>query len=137
MNIKRIFWASVMGTVALFVLGYIMKNFLAGNFDLSIKSVVQIERDAQVIPAIFLADMLFALLITVVYSLLPEVPQLKKAVGIAAFFGLTIGLCIGLDYYANTYLLSISGVILTALTFSIRFALAGWIIAYFLSGKRA
>ncbi|NNF35789.1 MAG: hypothetical protein HKN68_16895 [Saprospiraceae bacterium] len=136
MKTKSIILATIAGTIVLFGLGYLFYIVILGNFDLTIKSIAKIERDPIVFPAIILMEITYAFLISFIFNKWAGISTFYTGLKAGAFIGLLIGLSVGLEYYATTYLLSTKGVLLNALTFAIRFGIAGGVIAFILGMER-
>ena len=128
--------ATIAGAAILFLLGYLFYIVILENVDLTIKSIAKIDRDPVVFPAIILMEMVYAFLITLIFSRWAGISTFSTGLKTGALIGLLIGLCVGLEFYATTYLLSTKGVLLNALTFAIRFGVAGGVIAFILGRQK-
>ena len=132
MKATSILLATISGAIILFSLGYLFYIIILGNVDLTIRSVAKIERDPVVFPAIILMELTYAFLMAFVFSKWADFKTISTGFKAGALLGFLIGLSVGLEYYATTYFLSITGIALKALTFAIRFSLAGAVIAWVL-----
>lgn len=135
MKATSIIAATISGAVVLFLLGYLFYVVILENVDLTIRSVAQIERDPIYFPAIVLMELVYAFLMVFIFSKWAGIKNFTSGLKAGAVIGLIIGLAVGLEYYGTTYFLSVKGVLLNALTFAIRFAVAGGVIAYILGRK--
>lgn len=115
--------AIIGGTVALFGLGYLIYVVLGFDFQ---------DQSKLDLPMIILMEVLYAAFIVIIFSRWANI----KSFGAGAQAGLIIGAFIGgcsiLHSYATTELTDLTRVISAAVTFGIRFAVAGGVIGWFL-----
>ena len=119
------------GTVALFGLGYLIYVVL-GYHALNGPGVEAIVADLN-LPTIILMEVLYATLITLIFSKWAQI----KTFGTGAQAGLIIGLFLGalptLEIFSTTTgLTDITGIVIGAVTFGVRFAVAGGVIGWML-----
>ena len=119
------------GTVALFGLGYLIYVVL-GYHAMNGPGVEAIASELN-LPMIILMEVLYATLITMIFSKWAQI----KTFGTGAKAGLMIGLFLGglpaLELFSTTTdLIDLTGVVIGAVTFGVRFAVAGGVIGYLL-----
>ena len=136
MKATSMFLATLSGAIILYSLGYVFYIIILDNVDLTIKSVAKIERDPVVFPAILLMELTYAFLMAFIFSKWAGIKTISSGLIAGALIGFLIGLSVGLEYFATTYILSINGILLKALTFAIRFSLAGAVIAWILGKNK-
>ena len=115
--------AIIGGTVALFGLGYLIYVVLEFDF----QEVSQLE-----IPEIILMEVLYATLLTIIFSKWARINTFAAGAKAGLIIGAFIGGCATLHVYASSDLTDVTGVISAAVTFGLRFAVAGAVIAWFL-----
>jgi len=115
--------AVLSGTVALFGLGYLIYVIL--GFDYYDASKVEI-------PKIILMDVLYATFVTIIFGTWAGIKTFSTGAKAGLIIGLFIGGCTTLLLFATTDLTDLSRVISGALTFGVRFAVAGGVIGWFL-----
>jgi hypothetical protein len=122
------------GTVALFGLGYLIYVVLGSQsvHALNGPGVEAIKGELN-LPTIILMEVLYATFLTMIFSRWAQI----KTFGTGLKAGLIIGLFIGalptLELFSTTTgLTDLTGVITGALTFGVRFAVAGGVIGWFL-----
>jgi len=123
--------AVICGTIALFGLGYLIYEVL-GFHAMNGPGVEAITSDLN-IPFIITMEVLYAVFLVIIYSRWAQI----KTFGTGAQAGLIIGAFLGglpaLEMLATTNdLTDLTGVIIGAVTFAIRFAVAGGVIGWFL-----
>ncbi|WP_242093196.1 hypothetical protein [Aestuariivivens sediminicola] len=127
---KNKFLAIIGGTVALFGLGYliyVVLGFNAHNTELSETVFTKLD-----LPFIILMEVLYATLLTVIFSKWTEIKSFSSGAQAGLLIGAFIGACSTLELFATSELLELGGVVMAAITFGIRFAVAGGIIGYVL-----
>ena len=122
--------AIIGGTVALFGLGYliyVVLGFNAHNSALSETVFTKLD-----LPFIILMEVLYATLLTVIFSKWTEIKSFSSGAQAGLLIGAFIGACSTLELFATSELLELGGVVMAAITFGIRFAVAGGIVGYVL-----
>jgi hypothetical protein len=115
--------AVIGGTIALFGLGYLI--YIVLGFDFQDTSKVDI-------PHIIIMEVLYAVLITIIFSSWTQIRSFAAGAKAGFIIGAFIGGCATLHVFATSDLTDLTRVISAFVTFGIRFAVAGGIIAYVL-----
>lgn len=123
--------AVIGGTVALFGLGYLIYVVLGiGPAEGENAAAVAGELN---LPAIIGMEVLYALLVTIIFSRWAQIKTFGTGAQAGLIIGALIGACSTLELFATTTgLMSITGVVYAAVTFGVRFAVAGGVIGYLL-----
>jgi len=118
--------AIIGGTVALFGLGYLIYVVLDfRSHDPSAFTKLDL-------PPIILMEVLYATLLTIIFSKWAQIKTFATGAQVGLIIGAFIGACAELELFATTEYTDLSGVILGAVTFGVRFAVAGGVVAWFL-----
>jgi hypothetical protein len=119
------------GTVALFGLGYLI--YVVLGFNGQNGAAAESVFTGLNLPAIILMEVLYAALVTIIFSRWAQIKTFATGAQAGLIIGAFIGCCTSLELFATTTdLVDMSGVILTAVTFGVRFAVAGGVIGWFL-----
>ena len=118
------------GTVALFGLGYLI-YVVMGFHALTGDGVSSVFTKLDV-PIIILMEVLYATLITIIFSRWVQIKTFATGAQAGFIIGAFLGGCQTLEVLATSDLTDLSGVIIGAVTFGIRFAVAGGVIGYLL-----
>lgn len=127
---KNKIFAVLGGTVALFGLGYLIYVVLELNAQqgpLAEEVFTKLE-----LPAIILMEVLYASLLTIIFSRWAQIKTFSKGATAGLIIGAFIGGCSALEVFATSELVNLSGVLLAAATFGVRFAVAGGVIGWLL-----
>ncbi|WP_347925417.1 hypothetical protein [Pontimicrobium sp. SW4] len=120
------------GTVALFGLGYLIYVVL-GYHALNGSRVESIAAEELNLPMIILMEVLYATLITMIFSKWAQIKTFSTGAKTGLIIGLFLGALPTLELFATTTdLTDLTGVITGAVTFGVRFAVAGGIIGWLL-----
>lgn len=120
------------GTVTLFGLGYLI-YVVMGFHALNGPAIESISASEINIPVIILMEVLYACLITLIFSKWAQIKTFSTGAQAGFIIGAIIGGCSTLELFATTSgLTNIVGVISAAITFGIRFAIAGGVIGWLL-----
>jgi hypothetical protein len=122
--------AIISGTVALFGLGYLIYVVL-GFHALTGESVPEVFTKLD-LPIIILMEVLYATLIVIIFSRWAQIKTFVTGAQAGLIIGAFIGGCQTLETLATSDLTDLSGVITGAVTFGIRFAVAGGVIGWLL-----
>jgi hypothetical protein len=122
--------AIIGGTVALFGLGYLI-YVVMGFHALTGESVADIFTKLD-LPVIILMEVLYATLIVIVFSRWAQIKTFTTGAQAGLIIGAFIGGCQTLEVFATSDLTDLSGVIIGAVTFGVRFAVAGGVIGWLL-----
>lgn len=129
---KNKVFAVLGGFVSLFGLGYVIYVLLFENSDMHFGLGTDVMRPETNFGAIIAMEILYALFLT---HILGKYAQIKTfGAGLKAGFviGFFIGLCFILYIYGVSTMTSLNGIVFYALTFAVRFAIAGGVIGYLL-----
>jgi hypothetical protein len=119
------------GTVALFGLGYLI--YVVLGFNGQNGTAAETVFTGLNLPVIIFMEVLYATLITIIFSKWAQIKTFVTGAQAGFIIGAFIGCTSSLELFATTTdLIDISGVILTAVTFAVRFAVAGGVIGWFL-----
>ena len=122
--------AVVGGTIAVFGLGYLIYVVLGFNaLDGPEVEAVFTKLD---LPAIIIMEVLYATLVTIIFSRWAQIKTFATGAQAGLIIGALIGACSTLEVFATSELVQLSGVIMAAVTFGVRFAVAGGVIGWLL-----
>ncbi len=131
MDIQKTLLATLAGFVGLFGLGYLIYVLImpsppilvagadAGNFREYIAGIIAFE-------------VLYSLLLVIIFGRWAGIKTLNTGLKAGALIGLLLGLCTGLWNYSTFTLFNPNVIWWMALTFALRFAVAGGLIAWVL-----
>ncbi len=122
------------GTVALFGLGYLIYVVLGslGLHALNGPGVEAISAELNV-PTIILMEVLYATLVTIIFSRWAQIKTFATGTKAGLIIGLFLGGLPALELFSTTTgLTDLTGIITGALTFGVRFAIAGGVIGWLL-----
>lgn len=122
------------GTIALFGLGYliyVVLGFHPANTPLSEEVFTKLE-----LPPIIIMEVLYATLMTIIFSRWTQIKTFSEGAIAGLIFGVFIGACSTLEVFAISELVNLSGVLSAAVTFGVRFAVAGGIIGLALGNTK-
>lgn len=122
--------AIIGGTIALFGLGYLI--YVVLGFNAQNGPGVEAVFTKLDIPVIILMEVLYATLITIIFSKWAQINTFATGVGAGLIIGAFIGACSTLEVFATSELVELSGVIMATVTFGVRFAVAGGVIGWLL-----
>ena len=120
------------GTVALFGLGYLIYEVLFGDATFALGSGAEAAAIDLDIKFIILMELLYATLLVMIFNKSASENNFSKGLKAGFIIGAFIGACSGLYLLATTSIISVNGVLFTAATFAVRFAVAGGVAAHFL-----
>ncbi len=119
------------GTVALFGLGYPIYEIL-GFHALNGPGVESIAGELN-LPTIILMEVLYATFVTIIFSRWAQIKTFATGAKAGLIIGLFIGALPTLELFSTTTgLTDLTGIITGALTFGVRFAVAGGVIGWLL-----
>ena len=119
------------GTVALFGLGYLIYVILGYNA-LNGPGVESIIGELN-LPAIILMEVLYATLLTIIFSRWAQIKTFITGAQAGFIIGLFLGALPTLELFSTTTgLTDLTGVLTAAVTFGVRFAVAGGVIGWLL-----
>ncbi len=121
------------GTVVLFGLGFLIYVVLFGDAEFQMTEGAKlVARDEPQFPLIILMELLYATLMTIIFSRWAQIKTFSTGAKAGLVIGLFIGVCFGLNLLATTTLVTLTGVIFWAVTYAIRYAIAGGVIGWLL-----
>lgn len=122
------------GTIALFGLGYLIYVVLGFNaIEGPLAEGVFTKLD---LPPIIIMEVLYATLMTIVFSKWTQIRTFSTGLFAGLIFGVFIGACSTLEVFATSELVGLKGVLMAAVTFGVRFAVAGGIIGLALGNTK-
>ncbi len=130
MNIQKTILATLAGFVALFGLGFVIYVLLLPDLRFATDAAEAVTR--EYFPGIIIFEILFALLLAIIFGRWAAIKTFNTGMKAGAVIGLILGLCIGLWMYSTTTLFTGGVIWWYALTFSIRFAVAGGLVGWVL-----
>jgi len=123
--------AIIGGTVALFGLGYLIYVILGFNA-LNGPNLDSIVGELK-LPTIILMEVLYATLLTIIFSRWSQIKTFVTGAQAGFIIGLFLGALPTLELFSTTTgLTDLTGVITAAVTFGVRFAVAGGVIGWLL-----
>ena len=123
--------AIIGGTVALFGLGYLIYAVL-GFFAQQGSAAEAVFSKLDIAP-IILMEVLYAALLTLIFSKWAQIKTFATGAKAGLIIGAFIGACATLEVFARTVdVIETTGVILAAVTFGVRFAVAGGVVGWLL-----
>ena len=120
------------GTATLFGLGYLIYMVLFGDVTFFHGSGAEAEYDHFNMKGIILMEVLFAVLLTIIYDKWADIKTFSAGAKAGFVIGAFIGGCTALLLFSTTSLINMNGIFFDTATYAVRFALAGGVIAYFL-----
>jgi len=121
--------AIIGGTVALFGLGYLMYVVLEFHELNEAAESVFTKLDY---PYIILMEVLYATLLTIIFSRWAQIKTFSTGAKAGLVIGAFIGACSTLEIFATSELTSLAGVGMAAVTYGVRFGVAGGVIGWLL-----
>jgi len=119
------------GTVALFGLGYLIYEVL-GYQAWNGPSVEALASDLN-LPAIIIMEVLYATFVVIIFDRWAQIKTFTTGAQAGFIIGLFLGALPALEFFATTTgLTDITGILTGAVTFGIRFAVAGGVIGWLL-----
>ncbi len=128
MNIQKVLLGTVVGFVGLFGLGLIIYVLIAPDLNFAAEGNDGLLR--EYFPGIITFEILYALLTTLIVGHWAGIKSFGEGLKIGAVVGLLLGLCTSLWVFSTTTLMEGGVIWWYALTFAIRFAVAGGLIGW-------
>jgi len=140
MNFTKFAAAVVAGMVCLFGLGFLIYVVLMPNPEFTLGTVPDgVMREAIDLPHIIIMELLYAVLLTIIFQRWAGIKTFSTGMKAGAIIGLLLGACATLELFATTNLTTVAGIGWAAVTWAIRFAVAGgaigWILGSDLGGE--
>ena len=129
MNLRQITIGTLVGAVALFVVGFLIYGMLGGAEMIYDGSGAGLKGDYN-LGIIALTDLITALLLSIIYSHWAGIKTFMTGLKNGAWIGAILGLIVMLDYFSATNLVTMNGVLFYAATHAARTAIAGGLIGW-------
>ena len=126
--------AIIGGTIALFGLGYLIYVVLGFN-SIQDEAASAFFTKLDLVPIIVM-EVLYATMLTIVYGKYAQVKTFSSGAVLGLIIGIFIGGCKTLEAYATTEFVELTGVIMDAVTYGIRFAVAGGVVGWALGNSK-
>jgi hypothetical protein len=127
--------AVIGGTLTLFILGYLIYVIIFGNSDFHVTPEFQkIAKEPQ-IATIILMEVIYALLMVIIFDRWAQIKTFATGAKAGLIIGVLIGAASFLYWLSVTTITNTTGVLFGALTFALRFAIAGGVIGWLLGRK--
>ena len=126
--------AILVGAAALFGLGFLFYVVLGLNIQLGPVSE-NVFANLDLAP-IILMEVLYAILLTIIFDKWAQIKTFSTGAQTGFIIGAIIGGCSRLEVLATPELITLGGVFLAVVTFSIRFAVASGVICWVLSDTK-
>lgn len=129
MNAQKLLIGTLAGGITLLAAGFIIYVWLFGNSNIGMEpSAEGIMLENIKFPTIILMELVYGLLLTIIL-LWRGAGNFSSGLSAGALVGLLIGLTFGLDLYSTTGLVNFNYVLFSAVTYAVRYGLAGGVIA--------
>jgi len=126
--------AIIGGTIALFGLGYLIYVVLGFNsIQEEVASAFYTKLD---LAPIIIMEVLYATMLTIVFGKYAQIKTLSTGAFLGLIIGVFIGGCKTLEAYATTEFVGLNGVVMDAVTYGIRFAVAGGVVGWALGNTK-
>lgn len=126
---KKYLVGTLLGGVILFFLGYLTYAVLMPNRMFDGAAAAAASKAAPTVPAIFIAELLFGFLLTHILAKSGAITKIGSAVMTGAVVGGAIALGYSLLILADTRLMTRQGVLFVAVTWAIRWGIAGAVLS--------
>ena len=126
--------AIIGGTIALFGLGYLMYVVLGFNSHQGEESAVCYTK-LDLVPIIVM-EVLYATMLTIIFGKYAHIKTFSTGAVLGLIIGLFIGGCKTLEIFATTEFVDLSGVAMDAVTYGIRYAVAGGVVGWALGNTK-
>jgi len=126
--------AIIGGTIALFGLGYLMYVVLGFNSHQGEETAICYTK-LDLVPIIIM-EVLYATMLTIIFGKYAHIKTFSTGAVLGLIIGLFIGGCKTLEVYATTEFVDLSGVAMDAVTYGIRYAVAGGVVGWALGNTK-
>lgn len=135
MNVQKLLIGTIVGGITLFAAGYIIYMWLFGNANIGMEpSAEGIMLENIKFPTIILMELVYGLLLTIIL-IWRGAGNFISGLSAGALVGLLIGFTFGLDLFSTTGLVNFSYVLFEAVTYAVRYGLAGGVISLVIRNK--
>ncbi len=135
MNAQKLLIGTITGGITLFAAGYIIYMWLFGNSNIGMEpSAEGIMLENIKIPTIILMELVYGLLLTIIL-IWKGSGNFSSGLSAGSLVGLLIGFTFGLDLFSTTGLVNFNYVLFSAVTYAVRYGLAGGVIALVIRNK--
>ena len=131
MSLQKIILGTLAGFIGLFGLGYVIYVLLFAGLGDSITTGPE-DVFRNFFPGIIIFEILYALLLVIIFGRWAGIKTFETGLKAGAVIGLILGLCCALWLYSTTTLYSENVIWWYAITFAIRFGVAGGLVAWVL-----
>jgi hypothetical protein len=118
--------AIIGGTVALFGLGYLIYCIF------QLRGHTEVACESMNVSAIILMEVLYATFLVVIFGRWAQIKTFAAGAQAGFVIGAFVGVCAQLELFATSDVTTINGILLTLVTFGVRFAVAGGIVGWLL-----
>ncbi len=130
MNMKRFIVGTVVGGVALYILGYVIWDILLADFyAANAGSATGVSKDPQVLWAVCVGTLAYAALITLAIGTRSESASIVDGVKIGAVVGLLLWLTVDMIFFGITNMSTITIALVDPLLELVRAGVGGAVIA--------
>lgn len=126
--------AIIGGTIALFGLGYLMYVVLGFN-SIQEEVAAAFYTKLNLVPIIIM-EVLYATLLTIIFGKYTQIKTFSEGAVLGLIIGVFIGGCKSLEVFATTEFIELSGVLMDAVTYGVRFAVAGGVVGWALGNTK-
>jgi len=135
MNVQKVLIAAVAGAATLFAFGYVIYVLLFGGSNIGLEPVAEGILDGETnFSGIIAMELLYGLLLAVTLNW-KGTNGFSSGLIPGALIGALIGFTFGLDLYSTSNLVNFNAVIFWGVTYAVRYALAGGVIALVYGSK--
>jgi hypothetical protein len=132
MDAKKVLFATLGGAVTLFLLGYLTYVIIFADTAFQGITEAGVARNPPFFPGIIVMEIVYAFLLTYIFAKWAGIKTFMTGLQAGALIGLLVALGNSLDMHSTTNVLSLSGVVFWTITTTVRWAIAGGVIAYIL-----
>ena len=135
MNTQKLLIGTIAGGITLFAAGFIIYVWLFGNSNIGMEPGAEgLMLENIKFPTIILMELVYGLLLTIILTW-RGVANFSSGLSAGALIGLLIGFTFGLDLFSTTSLVNFNYVLFEAVTYAVRYGLAGGVIALLIRSK--
>jgi hypothetical protein len=135
MNAQKLLIGTIAGGITLFAAGFIIYVWLFGDSNIGMEPAAEgFMLENIKFPTIILMELVYGLLLTIIL-IWRGVTNFSSGLSAGALIGLLIGFTFGLDLFSTTGLVNFNYVLYEAITYAVRYGLAGGVIALLIKSK--
>ena len=133
MDAKKFAIGTVAGGIAFFLLGWLLYGMLLMNyFEANAGSATGVNRESMNMIALFLGNLAMAALLTLVFLRWAGVSTFMGGLKAGALIGLLIALGLDLTMFGTTNIMTLNGMVMDVVVYTIMSAVAGGVIGWLL-----